>query len=173
MPGSSPGMTSFDCRAGLSRLTSACQHRVPRRCVRDRRRAAGSRALDLQQLTDGAVAGAPAAVHGFDQFLIGHVGKAHRHSNLAPETDREPDILVQQAQREIGRVVFAGQKFVAEPVEGAHRPVAPWRTASHRSTGSTPALMPIVKTSASAMFMTAPVQLCTSLAIEPAPIGPI
>ena len=52
-------------------------------------------------------------------------------------------------------------------------PVAPWRTASHSSSGSTPALIPIVKTSASAMPMTALVQLCTSLAIVPAPIGPI
>src|SRR6185312_1090577 len=53
------------------------------------------------------------------------------------------------------------------------RPVAPWRTASHKSSGATPALIPIVKTSASATFMTALVQLCTSLAIVPAPIGPI
>src|SRR5579884_2794119 len=53
------------------------------------------------------------------------------------------------------------------------RPVAPWRTASHRSSGATPALMPIVKTSARATLRTALVQLCTSLAIVPAPIGPM
>jgi hypothetical protein len=50
------------------------------------RRDAG--ALDLQQLADGAVAGAPAAVHRFGQFLIGHVGQAHRHPDLAPEIVR-------------------------------------------------------------------------------------
>jgi hypothetical protein len=48
------------------------------------------RALDLQQLADAAVARPPAAVHRFGQFLKGHVGEPHRHSDLAPE----PDILV-------------------------------------------------------------------------------
>jgi hypothetical protein len=79
---------------------------------------------------------------------------------------------VQHAQSEIGRVVLARQK-PAEPVKGALPPGRPWRTASHRSSGLTPALIPIVKTSASAMPITALVQLCTSFAIVPAPIGPI
>ena len=73
--------------------------------------------LDLEQLADGAVARTPAAVHRFGQFLIGHVGQPHRHSDLAPEPDREPDILVQQPQGEIGRVVPAGQKPLADPVD--------------------------------------------------------
>ena len=64
-------------------------------------------AFDLQQLADGAVAGTPAAVHRLGQFLIGHVGEPHRHADLAPEPDREPDILVQEPQGEIGRVVLA------------------------------------------------------------------
>jgi hypothetical protein len=45
-------------------------------------------------MADGAVAGTPAAVHRFGQFLIGHVGEPHRHPNLTPEPDREPDVFV-------------------------------------------------------------------------------
>jgi hypothetical protein len=59
-------------------------------------------------LADGAVARNPAAVHRFGQFLMGHLGEPHRHPDLAPEPDREPDILVQQPQRGIGRVVPTG-----------------------------------------------------------------
>src|SRR5207245_6695336 len=77
-------------------------------------------ALDLQQLADGAVAGAPAAVHRFGQFLIDQIREAHRHADLAPDIDREPDILVPQAQPETARIVLALQELVAEPVEGAH-----------------------------------------------------
>jgi hypothetical protein len=58
-------------------------------------------AFDLQQLADGTVARPPAAVHRFGQFLIRHVGEPHRHADLAAETD----VLVQQPQREIGRVL--------------------------------------------------------------------
>jgi hypothetical protein len=68
-------------------------------------------------LADAAVAGPPASVHRFGQFLIGHVGEPHRHADLAAETDREPDILEQKPQDEIGRVVLARQK-PAEPIKG-------------------------------------------------------
>jgi hypothetical protein len=44
-----------------------------------------------------------------------HVGEPHRHADLAAETDREPDILEQKPQGEIGRVVLARQK-PAEPI---------------------------------------------------------
>jgi hypothetical protein len=50
---------------------------------------------------------------------------------------------------------------------------SPWRTASDSSSGSTPALILIANTSTGATSITALVQLWTSLAIVPAPIGPI
>ena len=54
------------------------------------------------------------------------------------------------------------------------RPVAPWRTASHISNGSTPGLDAHGEDLGQARrSITALVQLCTSLAIVPAPIGPI
>ena len=40
-------------------------------------------ALDLQELADGAVAGASAAVHRSNQFLIDQIRKAHGHADLA------------------------------------------------------------------------------------------
>ena len=53
------------------------------------------------------------------------------------------------------------------------RPPAPWRIASHSGSGSTPAFTPMVNTSASTVLTAAPAALCTSLAIDPAPIGPM
>ncbi len=49
----------------------------------------------------------------------------------------------------------------------------PGGSASNSGSGSTPALTPMVKTSDSTTFTAAEAALCTSLAIDPAPIGPI
>jgi hypothetical protein len=95
------------------------------------------------------------------------------HPDLAPEADREPDIPVQQAQCEVGRVCWPVRNLWPSRSKVRTRPVAPGRTAAHKSTGSTPALTTIVKTSANATPRTALVRLCTSLAIVPAPFGPI
>ena len=73
------------------------------------------------------------------------VGEAHRHADLSPETDGEADILVQQAQREIGRVVFllvglehrsdargiGGAEFTSDPA-GRLLPSLTWRADQSR-----------------------------------------
>src|SRR6266851_9794338 len=78
-------------------------------------------ALDLQEPADAAVTLAPAAVHRLGQLFESEVGEPHRHPDLAPEPDRERDILVEEAQREIRGVVGAAEKL-AEQVES---PLAP------------------------------------------------
>ena len=65
-----------------------------------------------------------------------------------------------------------GRNWSASPSKVRRRPPAPCRTAFQSVSASTPPLTPIVNTSASAVCTAYPAQLCTSLATEPAPIGP-
>src|SRR5581483_2970097 len=102
------------------------EHRLDFGGIDVERRDAG--AFDLEQPADAAVALAPAAVHRLGQLLEREVGEAHRHRHLPAEPDRERDVLVQQAQGEIGRVVLRAEEL-AEPVEGA---LAAGRALAHR-----------------------------------------
>ena len=47
-----------------------------------------------------------------------------------------------------GGSYLLGRKWSASPSKVRRLPPAPWRTASHNASGSTPALTPIVNTSA-------------------------
>jgi hypothetical protein len=80
---------------------------------------------------------------------------------------------VGELERKARRVVVVGQKVLGERIEGARRPLAPWRTAFHSSSGSTPAFTPMVKHSASAVLHHVAREIVHQLGDRAAPTSPM
>ena len=107
-------------------------------------------ALLLQQHRDAQVAVAPAAVQRLGQFADAPdwpcgIGTFSSRAELRSPGSRP--CAPGAARRPAGRICRAGTDRPS-PSKVRRRPPAPWRTASHSASGSTPALTPIVNTSA-------------------------
>src|SRR4051812_40949855 len=75
-------------------------------------------ALLLEQHHHARVASLPTSVTRLPHLGIGEVADPHRHAELASQFGCELDVLGGELEREIRRIVFAGQELVEQAVEG-------------------------------------------------------
>jgi hypothetical protein len=71
-------------------------------------------AFELKQLWGTAVAVLPTSVERLRHFGECHVGKAHRHAQLAAKLGGKPRVLVPKFEGKARRVVLVTQKPVME-----------------------------------------------------------
>ncbi len=132
--------------------------------------------FDLEQHANPAVAVAPAPVQRLIQFGECHEAtcasarstSAAKLGTLASDTS-----LYSNRRAKSGGSYCPVRNFPPIRSNRRARPPAPCRIAAHSARGSMPAFTPMVNASASATLTAAPDRLCTSLATEPAPIGPM
>src|SRR5215470_10397184 len=75
-----------------------------------------ARALLLEQHYAARVASFPTAVARFPHLGVGKIAHAHRHTKFASEFRRELDVLGGELEREVRRIVFAGQELIQQAI---------------------------------------------------------